>query len=116
MSRPVRLVCEGLFFMWWGFFRMRRAAPGAAPWLGEPHPDRAESLHFYRISGLSVSSEIVLPGLSAAAAGRRRADVAIRRGAVPATLDGAEKLGPTWQMAGKEFLLRVPKVARFLPH
>ena len=71
-------------------------------------------MYFYRISGLSVSSEIVLPGLSAAAAGRRRPDVAIRRGAVPAMLDGAEKLGPTWQMAGKEFLLRVPKVARFL--
>ena len=66
-------------------------------------------MHFYRISGLSVSSEIVLPGLSAAAAGRRRPDVAIRRGAVPATLDGAEKLGPTWQMAGKEISAARPE-------
>jgi hypothetical protein len=48
---------------------MMRAAPGAAPLLHEPQSDRAESVHFYRISGLSVSSEIVLPGLSAAAAG-----------------------------------------------
>lgn len=71
-------------------------------------------MHFYCISGLSVSSEIVLPGLSAAAAGRRRPDVAIRRGPVPATLDGAQKLGPTWQIAGNQFLLHVPKVARFL--
>jgi hypothetical protein len=70
-------------------------------------------VHFYCISGLSVSSEIVLPGLSAAAAGRRP-DVAIRRGPVPATLDGAQKLGPTWQIAGNQFLLHVPKVARFL--
>jgi hypothetical protein len=93
---------------------MMRAAPGAVPWFHEPHSDRAESVHFYRISGLSVESEIVLPGLSAAAAGRRRPDVAIRRGAVPVMLDGAEKLGPTWQIAGKEFLLRIPKVARFL--
>jgi hypothetical protein len=93
---------------------MMRAAPGAVPWFHDPHSDRAGSVHFYRISGLSVSSEIVLPGLSAAAAGRCRPDVAIRRGAVPVMLDGAEKLGPTWQMAGKQFLLRVPKVARFL--
>jgi hypothetical protein len=93
---------------------MMQAALGAVPWFREPHSDRAEGVHIYRISGLSVSSEIALPGLSAAAPGRRRPDVAIRRGAVPATLEGAEKLGPTWQIAGEQFLLHVPKVARFL--
>jgi hypothetical protein len=93
---------------------MMRVAPGAVRELRQRYSERAEIVHFYCISGLSVSSEIVLPGLSAATAGRHRPDVAIRRGAVPATLAGAEALGPTWQMAGKEFLLRVPKVARFL--
>jgi hypothetical protein len=93
---------------------MMRLEPGAVPWFRRPYSKRAGTVHFYCISGLSVSSEIVLPGMSAAAAGRRRPDVAIRRGPVPATLDGAQKLGPTWQIAGNQFLLHVPKVARFL--
>jgi len=93
---------------------MMRLAPGAVRWFRRRHSKRAGTVHFYRISGLSVSSEIVLPAMSAAAAGRRRPDVAIRRGRVPATLDGAQKLGPTWQIAGNQFLLHVPKVARFL--
>jgi hypothetical protein len=93
---------------------MMRLATGAVRWFRQPYSKRAGTVHFYCISGLSVSSEIVLPGMSAAAAGRRRPDVAIRRGPVPATLDGAQKLGPTWQIAGNQFLLHVPKVARFL--
>ena len=41
-------------------------------------------------------------------------DVTIRRGAVPETLDDANASGPTWQIAGERFLLRIPGVARFL--
>jgi len=71
-------------------------------------------VHFYRISGLSVGSEIALPGLHVVTANRGLLDVAIRRGAVPAQLAKVESFGPTWQIAGKEFLLRIPNVARFL--
>jgi hypothetical protein len=71
-------------------------------------------LYFYCISGLAVRSEIALPGLNAAASDRRQPDVTIRRSPVPAALESASAMGPTWQMAGKQFLLRIPNVARFL--
>jgi hypothetical protein len=71
-------------------------------------------VHFYYTSGLSVGSEIVLPGLHAAAADVGAPDVRIRRRPVPAAFENASALGPTWQIAGKQFLLRIPNVARFL--
>lgn len=70
-------------------------------------------MQFYRVSGLSVASEIDLPGLIAGAPGRAP-QVTIRLGPVPESLSGAVLLGPTWQIAGKQFLLRIPDIARFL--
>lgn len=70
-------------------------------------------MQFYRVSGLSVASEIELPGLIAGSAARDP-DVTIRRGQVPETLTGATASGPTWQVAGRQFLLRIPDIARFL--
>lgn len=67
---------------------------------------------FYTISGLSVASEIALPGI--ALPGRPMADVTIERRPVPAVLANAEASGPTWAMAGPEFLLTIPDIARFL--
>jgi hypothetical protein len=70
-------------------------------------------VQFYRISGLSVASEIDLPGLIAAIpAGAPQ--VTIRRGAVPENLPKPEASGLTWQIAGKAFLMRIPDIARFL--
>ncbi len=76
-------------------------------------------MHFYCVSGLSVGSEIVLPGLNAIpitdlAADRDPPDVSIRRHPVPAKLENASAAGATWQIAGDRFLLRIPDVARFL--
>jgi hypothetical protein len=71
-------------------------------------------VHFYRVSGLSVGSEIVLPGLIAMAADRGPPDVTIRSRPVPTALENASASGPTWQIADKRFLLRIPDVARFL--
>lgn len=71
-------------------------------------------LHYYRVAGLSVTSEIELPGLNAASSERRRPEVHIRRGPVPTTLEGAQALGPTWHVADRRFLLRIPNIARFL--
>jgi hypothetical protein len=70
-------------------------------------------VQFYRVSGLSVESEIELPGLIAGAPGREP-QVTIRRGLVPESLPGATACGPTWQIAGNEFLMRIPDIARFL--
>jgi hypothetical protein len=71
-------------------------------------------VHYYSISGLSVGSETGLPGLNAMAPNRASPDVAIRRGPVPASLENASAAGPTWEIAGERFLLRIPGVARFL--
>jgi hypothetical protein len=71
-------------------------------------------VHFYYIAGLTVGSEIVLPGLNAAAPDHGTPDVTIRGRAVPAALANATASGPTWQIAGEQFLLHVPAVARFL--
>jgi hypothetical protein len=70
-------------------------------------------VHFYRISGLSVASEIDLPGLIAGTAARAP-QVTIRRGPVPENLPDSSAAGPTWQIAGKQFLLHIPDIARFL--
>lgn len=71
-------------------------------------------MHFYVISGLSVGSEIALPGLNGTGAEHRPADVLIRRGHVPASLECAQAMGANWQITARQFLLRVPKIARFL--
>jgi hypothetical protein len=71
-------------------------------------------MYSYRISGLHVSSQLELPGAIPEASQAEAADVTIRRATVPATLEGAVTSGPTWQIAGEKFLLRVPRLARFL--
>lgn len=70
-------------------------------------------MNSYRICGLSVASDIVLPGLIAGEP-NSAPQVTIRRGAVPEALLEPTAAGPTWQIAGKQFLLRIPNVARFL--
>ena len=67
----------------------------------------------YCASGLSVRSEIAVPGLLPMA-NDRDPDVTVRLGPVPAGLENASASGPTWQMAGDRFLLRVPGIAGFL--
>ena len=71
-------------------------------------------MHFYRVSGLSVGSEIALPGLNAMASEVEAPEVTVRRRPVPAALENASATGATWQIAGERFLLRIPNVARFL--
>jgi hypothetical protein len=70
-------------------------------------------VEFYRVSGLSVASEIVLPGLIAGTA-ECAAQVTIRRGPVPENLPDKSAAGPTWQIASKQFILRIPDIASFL--
>jgi hypothetical protein len=67
----------------------------------------------YLISGLHVSSELELPGAIPEPSQVTATDISIRCGPVPTALDGATASGPTWEMTGETFLLRVPRLARF---
>ncbi|MES2056357.1 MAG: hypothetical protein V4564_10485 [Pseudomonadota bacterium] len=72
-------------------------------------------VYHYTVSGLTVASELILPGLIAAddvpGVGP---DVVIREGDVPATLDQVESSGPNWQVADGRFLLEVPGILHML--
>ncbi len=70
-------------------------------------------MQYYRVSGLSVASEIVLPGMIANTEACAP-EVTIRRGPVPTQLSAPSTAGPTWQIAGNQFLLSIPEIARFL--
>lgn len=75
----------------------------------QPHP----RLHAYRISGLSVQSEIELRG-AIATIPADAPDLVVRQGAVPSALPAPSAAGPAWQRSGGDFLLSVPRVARIL--
>jgi hypothetical protein len=70
-------------------------------------------VEFYRISGLSVASEIALPGLIAGTPSTAP-QVTIRRGDVPEALPAATSSGITWQRRDGQLLLRIPAIARFM--
>jgi energy-coupling factor transporter ATP-binding protein EcfA2 len=71
-------------------------------------------VQYFRIAGLTVGSDLPLPQMTPVTASASAADIHIRRGSVPQTLPRADAVGPTWEIAGDHFLLRVPGVARFL--
>jgi hypothetical protein len=70
-------------------------------------------VEFYRISGLSVASEVVLPGLIAGTPSVAP-EVTIRRGNVPDALPAAKSSGISWQRCDEHFLLHIPAIARFM--
>jgi len=71
-------------------------------------------VHRYRIAGLTVSSDVEMPGLYADASPAEAPDVVIETASVPERLEDPISAGPTWAMCADRFLLRVPGVARFL--
>src|SRR5476651_516995 len=68
----------------------------------------------YRKAGLSVASDVSLPGLIGDASSAFAADVVVARRSVPLALPEANSRGLTWEMAGDQLLLRIAGVARFL--
>jgi hypothetical protein len=68
----------------------------------------------YRIAGLTVSSDVEMPGAYAEAPDTGPADILIEAASVPQSLEGAVATGPTWAMRPDQFLFRVPGIARFL--
>lgn len=71
-------------------------------------------MYNYRISGLSVMSELELRGAISTRPDGGTPDATVRFAAVPHELAGASASGPTWDLEGESFLLRVPRLARFL--
>ncbi len=72
-----------------------------------------DAMYSYRVSGLSVTSEMELPG----AIGSTRDDnphATVRFGPVPQQLAQPSATGPAWQKEGDTILLCVPRLARFL--
>lgn len=71
--------------------------------------------HRYCISGLNVSCAFPLPGaILAPSSAATSVDVEVRLADVAERLEGGSGLGPNWDMAGEDFLLKVPRVGRFL--
>jgi hypothetical protein len=68
----------------------------------------------YCISGLSVRSEVALPGSSECALSTQIPDVYVRLGKVPSSLQRVTASGPNWQLASTCFLMEVPGAVRFL--
>jgi hypothetical protein len=71
-------------------------------------------MHKYLISGLRVSSEIILPGAIPEDSQGEFFDVSVRRAEVPVDLDCVSVRGATWEIGHDRCLLRVPRLARFL--
>jgi hypothetical protein len=76
-------------------------------------PSEGFSLFHYRISGLSVASELTLPG-AIAATPDAVPDVTVRRVEEIVPPKTAQTLGPNWSVEGDKFFLHVPRVANFL--
>lgn len=64
----------------------------------------------YRAHGFQIESELDLPEL---VPGDGVPDVVIRRGPVPARLDGSMTRGPRYQAASGQYLLTMPGIARY---
>lgn len=73
---------------------------------------REARLFQYVICGLSIDSEIALPGVQETFGRASLPDAIVRRGIVP--FDGAGVEGLNWQVEGDRFLLRIPDIARYL--
>ncbi len=70
-------------------------------------------MHCYRVPGLTVHSELCLPGLIPLDA-VTTPDVTIRAIEVPEALDDVSVTGPNWQRSADRFLLEIPSIGRFL--
>ena len=71
-------------------------------------------MHRYRIAGLTVASDVEMPGAYAEDPGIGPTDIHIGAATVPERLEDAAASGPTWAMRPDQFLMRVPGIARFL--
>jgi hypothetical protein len=71
-------------------------------------------MRHYSIAGLTVASEVPLPGVSEG--GCEAPDVELLRKTVPDRLAAPVASGPAWELDGANFLLRLPGIGRVLAH
>ncbi|MCA1199570.1 hypothetical protein K9B35_16500 [Sphingomonas sp. R647] len=69
----------------------------------------------YRVSGLTVDSDIALPSFAGIERGDS-ADIVVRAGDVPDSVADARLIGPNWVLAGDAIILGIPGVVRMLMH
>jgi hypothetical protein len=67
-----------------------------------------------RISGLTVSAEMELPGVIPVPVPPGAEDVRIRLRPVPLSLENPSLRGPVWELAERRFLLQLPGIGRFI--
>lgn len=68
----------------------------------------------YLVCGLSVRSELLLPGIVRAEAPVSGPDVLVRRATVPLPYTPEQEHGLNWRVDGADVLFRVPGIVRFL--
>jgi hypothetical protein len=69
----------------------------------------------YRMSGLTVASEVPLPGaMPLTAVDAAPVDAVLRLGDVPERLDNSRHFGPEWFADDRRFLLNLPDIGRFM--
>lgn len=70
---------------------------------------------FYRVSGLTVDSDIALPSFAEI---ERAApvDIVVRAGEIPDQVAGARPIGPNWVLAPDAIILGIPGVVRMMMH
>jgi hypothetical protein len=71
-------------------------------------------MRHYSIAGLTVASEVPLPGVSEGVCGAP--DVELLRTTVPDRLAAPVVSGPAWELDAANFLLRLPGIGRVLAH
>lgn len=76
-------------------------------------PTGVRLMTLYRVSGLAVESDIVLPSF-AVIGHADTVDVAVRAGDVPQGLDGARTIGPHWVLAEDRLILGIPGIVRMM--
>jgi hypothetical protein len=67
-----------------------------------------------RISGLTVSADMELPGVVPVPVPAGSEDVRIRLRSIPERLEEVTARGPVWELDERHFLLRLPGIGRFL--
>lgn len=71
-------------------------------------------MSWYRISGLTVASDMELPGVLSLPEACAAVDVTVTLRPVPQALDRPATQTRFWQVAGERFLLSLPGIGRFL--
>ena len=71
-------------------------------------------MRYYRLSGLTIATELEFPGGIPLPPDAGNADIVARLGTLPPALETPTRRGPFWSLDGRDFLLVLPGIGRFL--